>query len=178
MKKLLVVLALVSAWVGVQAQVYLGGTIGLDVVNVHGYEDDFGEGSSSTQTSFGFAPEVGYNFNDSWAIGAQIGFGISSTDGISLNTYKIMPYVRNTFARAGIVDFFGELGLGYAHQTSTGIGVSGFVSAVRPGMAINFSKKFAVIARTDLLRYEHWDGIGAFEFALNKSFDLGVQFTF
>ncbi len=172
MKKLLIVLALVSAWVGVQAQVYLGGTIGFDVVNVHG------DAPSTTQTTFGIAPEVGYNFNDMWAIGAQIGFGVASTDGISVTTYKIMPYVRNTFARAGIVDFFGELGLGYAHQSSTGIGVSGFVSAIRPGMAINFSKKFAVIARTDLLRYEHWDGIGAFEFALNKSFDLGVQFKF
>lgn len=170
MRKLLLTLVLIVMGISAQARFYAGGTLGIDVINLH-------DGASDTQTALGIAPEVGYNINDTWAIGAQIGFGVVS-NGSSITSVKIMPYVRNTFASVGMVDFFGELGMGYANQSSGGFGESGFVSAVRPGMAINFSKKFAVIARTNLLRYEYWDGVGVFEFALNKSFDLGVQFTF
>lgn len=170
MKKLMIALLLIVMGISAKAQFYAGGTLGVDVINLHG-------DASSTQTAVAVAPEAGYCFNSTWAVGAQLGFGVVSNDG-SLTTIKVLPYVRATFARAGIVDFFGELGLGYAHQSSGGYGVSGFASALRPGMAINFTKKFAVIARTNLLQYEYWDGIGAAEFSINKGFDLGVQFKF
>lgn len=173
MKKLFVALVLAVMCISAQAQFYAGGTLGLDVINVH--ED---EGASSTQTTFAVAPEFGYSFNRTWSIGAQVAYGFVTNEGQTLNSFRIMPYVRAVFARAGKVDFFGEAAAGYAHQSIEGTGVSGTVAALRPGIAINFSRKFALIARGSLLQYEYWDGIGAIDFSLNKSFDLGVQFKF
>lgn len=173
MKKLLFVLLLFSACVSAQAQLQLGGSLGLDVTNV-GVDG----GGSTTQTTLAITPEVGYRFNDTWTVGAQVGFGVVALKGESLTKFNIMPYARATFARVNIVDFFGEAALGYGHQSTDGFGVSGALVALRPGMAINFSRKFAVIARTDLFRFEYWDGTRGTSFSLNKGFDLGVQFTF
>lgn len=174
MKKLLVALVLTVMSISAQAQFYAGGTLGLDVVNVH--VDD--EGPSSTQTTFGVAPEFGYSFNRTWSIGAQISYSFVKNEGQTLNNFCVLPYVRAVFARAGKVDFFGEAAVGYAHQSTEGIGVSGTVAALRPGMAINFSRNFALIARSGLFQYEYWDGVSAIEFSLNKNFEVGVQFKF
>lgn len=172
MKKVLFTLAIIAMALSAKAQFYAGGTIGLDVISVH-----VDGGGSDTQTTFGFAPEFGYSFNKTWAVGAQIGYGVTSNDG-DLTTISFLPYVRATFARAGIVDFFGELAIGYGHQSIEDNGVSGTIVGLRPGLAVNFSPKFALIARTNLLQYEYWDGLGIFDFSINKGFDVGVQFKF
>lgn len=173
MKKLILALVLALTGVCAHAQFYAGGSLGLDVINLH--EDG---GSSSTHTTFQVVPELGYSFNPTWAVGAQIGYGFTSEGGETLNVFRVMPYVRATFARAGIVDFFGEAAVGYGHQSIDDYSHSGTVAALRPGMSINFNPRCALIARTALFQYEYWDGVGAFDFSLNKSFDLGVQFKF
>lgn len=174
MKKVLLFFACLMMWVGAQAQVFVGGTLGVDVNNV-GAD---GDGSVTTLT-VQVAPEVGYNFNKTWAIGLQTVFGGVAVDGETVSQIVIAPYVRATFARVGIVDFFGEATIGYGHQDYDGYnGVSGAVMALRPGMAINFTKRFAVIARTNLLQYEYWDGVYGTEFSINKGFSVGVQINF
>ena len=172
MKKLLLTLAIIAMGLGANAQFYAGGTIGLDVMSVH-----VDGGSSDTKTTFGIAPEFGYYFNKTWAVGASVGLNVASNEG-TLTTISILPYVRGTFARAGIVDFFGEFAVGYAHQSIEDFGVSGTIIGLRPGFAVNFTDKFALIARTSLFQYEYWDGTGIFDFSINKGFDLGVQFKF
>lgn len=182
MKRLLLSLTLMVAVLGAQAQVYIGGSLGLDVVSTHV------DGSETTtrQTTFGVMPEIGGRINKTWSAGVTMGYGISKQDGIKLETYRFTPYVRAVFARAGIVDFFGELTAGYVHMFlddedslfKDDDGLSGMLAALRPGMAINFSRRFALVARTNLLQYEYWDGLRVTNFSLNKGFDVGVQVTF
>lgn len=172
MKKLFLVLAVIAMCIGARAQFYAGGTLGLDVVHV--YVDG---GSSATSSTIAIAPEFGYSFNKTWAIGAQVGYGFTSSGG-DLTTFTVMPYVRGTFARAGIVDFFGEFGVGYGHQSTEDDGVSGTIFSLNPGIAVNFTPKFALIARTSLFQFEYWDGLGIFDFSVNKNFVVGVQFKF
>lgn len=173
MKKVLFTLMAIALGVCAHAQAYVGGTLGLDVIRMH--ED--GEGSL-TQKTFAISPDFGYKLNQNWAIGATLSYAFSKAGDADVDQFCVMPYVRATFARAGIVDFFGELAVGYAHQSSGDEGVSGTVSALRPGMAINFNDNFALLARTNLLRYEYWDGLGIFEFALNNSLELGFRYSF
>ncbi|MDE7385978.1 MAG: hypothetical protein K2N28_02445 [Muribaculaceae bacterium] len=174
MKKALFIVVLLTAWVGAQAQVFVGGTVGIDF-NTVGSD---GEGSVTTYTAQ-VAPEVGYRFNKTWTLGLQTVFGGVAVKGETISQVVIAPYVRATFARAGIVDFFGEASVGYGHQNYDGYdGVSGAVIALRPGMAINFSRRFAVIARTNLLQYEYWDGVYGVDFSINKGFSVGVQINF
>lgn len=173
MKKVLFAIVAIIVGFGARAEGFIGGTIGLDVTHV-----SVDHGGSATQTVFGITPEIGYNFNKTWAVGVQMGYGITSTSGDDVSVFKIQPFVRGTFASAGKVDFFGELAAGYARQSAGGHGVSGFQMALRPGMAINFTSTFALIARTELLQFEHWDNVNVFEFGLNKGFEVGVAFKF
>lgn len=172
MKKFLLAIIALAVSISVSAQVFVGGTLGLDVTH------ESQSGTSNTQTVFLITPEAGYSFNSTWAAGIQLGYGMVSDKIATLNVVKLMPFVRATFARAGIVDFFGELGAGYTYRSVDHYDASGFAMELRPGMAVNFTPKFALIARTNLLGFEHWDGKNAVDFGLNKGFDLGVTFKF
>lgn len=173
MKKLIFSILLGLSAMLANAQFYAGGSIGIGVMSLKedGYE-------SATTTALSISPEAGYSFNDVWSAGLTLNFMLQSSDGFDINEIDIMPYVRATFARAGMFDFFGELAMGYGHQSVEGYGTSGFVSALRPGFAANFSEKFALVARTTLLQYNYFDGLSTVGFALNNGFDLGVQFKF
>lgn len=172
MKKLLIAIAAIAMSITANAQGFVGGTLGLDVAHTSS------DGASATVTTFQIAPEVGYHFNDTWAVGLQFAYGLTASDAPSVNQIQVMPYVRATFASAGIVDFFAELGAGYTHASCDGASAGGFVSALRPGMAINFTDKFSVIARTNLLEYSHIESANYVDFAINKGFSLGVNFKF
>lgn len=175
MKKLLFVVSLIALMaVGLSAKprFYAGGSLGIDVVNVHG------DVPSTTQTTLVVAPELGYVFNKTWSAGVRFGFGSVSSDGNTVSTVEIFPYARATFASVGIVDFFGEFGLGYAHQSADEVSVSGLVTSLSPGVALNFNKNFSMFATTNLFNYQYWDGLGVAEFSVNKGLNVGVRYTF
>lgn len=171
MKKILILLTLVAAATVAKAQVYLGGTLGVAV------EHASYEGDSATSTAFAFTPEVGYSFNKTWAVGTTAGVQYQSVSDVGVTTVSILPYIRATFAHAGAFDFFGELALGYGYQSSDGSGANGFISALRPGFVAHLSDKFALVAKTTLLKYNHFEGVNNVGFALNGGIELGIQFT-
>jgi len=78
MKKIIVLMMLAVVYITAAAKVYIGGTLGIGVVNT-GYKDDIAGGyDSETSCSFLFSPEVGYNFNSVWAVGGTIDLGYRS----------------------------------------------------------------------------------------------------
>lgn len=172
MRKLLAILMLVCISLGASAQAYVGGTVGI------GVEHASADGGSVTNSAFLIAPEAGYYFNPTWAVGASVGVKYQDLGGTGVTTVSVLPYLRGTFAHAGIIDFFGELAMGYEHQSAGGSGVGGFVAALRPGMLINLNDHFALTLRTTLLRYAHYDGVNGIGFALNTNLELGLQYTF
>ena len=64
MKKFLVMAVMAIMALGVSAQVYVGGSLGYTHAKT-----DLGSGDQFT-----IAPEIGYNLNDSWAIGAGLNY--------------------------------------------------------------------------------------------------------
>ena len=99
-----------------------------------------------------------------------------------------MPYLRATFAHAGIVDFFGEVAAGYGYEFADGLdfgnglkynyNAGSFIAGLRPGIMVNTSDKFALQFRTTLFSYEHASGASDIGFALNGNFELGFMFKF
>ncbi len=169
MKKIAFFLMLLCITVSARAQFYAGGTFGIQVNHVST------DGISATMSAFAISPEAGYDINSTWAVGITIPVGFQHTDSYDVTTVGILPYVRGTFASVSIVDFFGELALGYGHESSEGYGVGGFDSVIRPGLKINLNDKFSLIARTNLLSYSHYDGANGIGFAINGGFELGFK---
>ncbi len=154
------------------AQAYLGGTLGI------GVEHASADGVSATNSAFSVAPEGGYYFNKTWAVGASVGVQYQNIADTGVTTFSVLPYVRANFAHASVFDFFAELALGYAHESSEGYGVGGFIAGIRPGFVAHLSDKFSLVGRTTLLKYCHYDGVNGIGFAINSNLELGVQFSF
>lgn len=172
MKKVFILLMFVALSVVANAQLYVGGTLGV------GVEHGTGDYGSATVTTFTVAPEVGYNFNKTWAVGGTVGVQYMDVSGTGVTTLSILPYVRATFARAGIFDFFGELTAGYGYQTSGDYGVSGFVAGLRPGFVAHVSNRFGLVGKMNLFKFNTYDGESNVGFSINNGIELGVQFSF
>ena len=71
MKKIIMTLAAAIIAVSASAQVYMGGSVGISSVKI---------GGGDSETTYKVLPEIGYNLNDKWAIGAYLGFGKGACD--------------------------------------------------------------------------------------------------
>lgn len=168
MKKflLIAVMAVLGA-VSAQAQVRLGGEVSV------WYNSD------AENTSYTFMPEIGYKLNNKWEVGTHIGFsGNSDQEGLN---FKLAPFARYTFLRAGMFSMFGEGGFTVAtqkhHDTAFNIGL-------RPGIDVELSEHWSLEAHLGFLGFaadksgiisEQGSGFG-FDFKSGTSFGLIYQF--
>lgn len=138
MKKVILSLVIAVIALSANAQIYLGGSFGI----THDGE--------SKLTNFIIAPEVGYNFNEKWAIATEIGFSHYNLDETSSNIFFIAPYARYSFFEKNIFRLFIDGGLGFS--TATGE-VNGFQIGFKPGIAIKASEHFSFVAKYGFLGY-------------------------
>lgn len=168
MKKflLIAVMAVLGA-VSAKAQVRLGGEVAV------WYNSD------SENTSYTIMPEIGYKLNNQWEVGTHIGFsGNSDQEGLN---FKLAPFARYTFLRAGIFSMFGEGGFAVAtakHKDTA------FNIGLRPGIDVELSEHWSLEAHLGFLGFaadkneilsERGSGFG-FDFASGTSFGLIYQF--
>lgn len=157
MKKVILVLVLAMMAFTAKAQLYVGGGLGF-----------VGTGAGA---AFSIAPEVGYGFNDNMAAGASIGLGISS----GLTQLSVDPYFRYYFAELGPVRFFGDAHFNFTHIMQSGEpGVSTWGIGVRPGLAVDLTDRWSIVAHVASLGYYQ----GTFQFTLNSGSILGVYYSF
>lgn len=135
---------------------YVGGAIG--------YWHDSKDASVSDMptNAFTIMPEVGYNINSKWAIGTQIGYDfkhICNTDADS-NIFRFNPYARYTFFRTNnnlvqlFLDGTAGIGLGWGDDWYGDHTLVTWQVGVKPGIAVNLTKKFSVVAHVGMLGYE------------------------
>lgn len=157
MKKIFAIAALAIAAVCGNAQAgdgYIGGSLGFM------HNESYNGG---TTNSFTILPEIGYNFNNRWAIGTTIGYEYTHLNGAKVNThmFEFNPYARFTFFRTdnNLVQLFVDGGAGVGvgsvdidgNNSETGVIWNvGF----RPGVALNFSDSFSMVAHLGMLGYE------------------------
>ena len=97
MKKIFAVALVAMMTMTVNAQVYVGGGVGLQSSSYDG----------NSETYFKLMPEIGYNLNEDWAVGITVGYGESKTtikEGnvkatAKVKAFEIAPYARYTFAK-------------------------------------------------------------------------------
>lgn len=120
-------MALVS--VCASAQVYIGGTAGISSNKI---------GDSDSKTAYKLIPEIGYQFNNKWDAGIEVGIQKGDVCKIArvgdATTFTIAPYVRYTAVESKVVDLFFEGTIGYG-SVSKG-GGDFYEVGIKPGLAV------------------------------------------
>lgn len=120
---------------------------------------------TDNKTTFRIVPEVGYNFNERWAVGSDIGYEHLYDDGIKTDVFVIDPYARFTYFKAGPVNFFvdGGFGLGLGrskYKDHKGDTVSVFSIGFKPGISVNVSSRVSLVAHFGFLGYRGTNDAG------------------
>lgn len=178
MKKVIFVAVLAITSIVANAQVWMGGSLGLNFTTPD-YDD------AETMTTFTIAPEVGYTLNDKWDIAIAINEQFASYDGESANSISVEPYARYTFAKNGNVSFFVDGGFGVG---STEFDNDGFYDSsrtewyigIRPGIKVALSEKVGLVAKLGFLGYQNVeDAYESFGFSVNNnSLTFGMYWSF
>ncbi|MDE7111054.1 MAG: porin family protein [Muribaculaceae bacterium] len=183
MKKLLAFAAAAAVSLSAFAQdnlknLYVGGSLGV------------WRNQSDKVTSVTIAPEVGYNLNDTWSVGAQIGYRYLGNSSAKNSSFIFDPYARWTYLRAGMVQLFVDGGVDFSLGHTSWEGDDSDVSAsfgigLKPGVALNLNKNFSIIAHFGFLGYQGANKaaeVGGFKkgfgFDFNNSVNFGFYYTF
>lgn len=108
--------------------------------------------------SYSFMPEVGYSFNDQWAVGVALGYEYTengSEDGTDYEGYKINPFARYTFVSGRVGSLFVDGGVGYTYQNGHGYKAHEIEAGFRPGFTFNVTNNFAVVGKFGWLGYTY-----------------------
>lgn len=174
MKKIMMTIAAAFVATAMNAQVYVGGGVGLTTTSHDG----------DTRTSFKIMPEIGYNLDENWAVGIAFGYAqdknSTKVNNVEVSTkdkqFQISPYARYTFAKFNNVNLFIDGGLDYIHEDNAGDKWNTFRVGLKPGVAVNLNEKLSFVAHAGFLGYQNYkkdaDGAKAY-----NSFGVGVDAT-
>lgn len=172
MKKGLLLVVVLLATLSVKAQdMYVGGSFNL------------WRNSSVNTTSFKIAPEVGYNFNETWAVGAELNYAHDYVKSLTVNSFSIAPYIRWSFYENETVRLFldGTASIGFNKVKDGDTSKMGQIG-LRPGIAVKLNDNFSFIAKCGFLGYRrNMAEIGRDDFGLNMSSEdlsLGFHYAF
>lgn len=174
MKKIGMLLFVLFAALSVKAQVYVGGSVSL----WHVEDND--------KTSFVLSPEVGYAFNDQWAVGTQLLFMHDKTGSgdfkVKANGFAFAPYARFSFFENKLIRCFIDGGIGVStYNIKDGDNESGFELGLKPGIAIKLGEHFSLITKYGFLGYrdEYLLGSNGYGFAFSsEDLSIGFHYTF
>ncbi len=147
MKKLLMALTAALVSVAASAQVYVGGSLGVNSTKIDGDDD--------ATVTYKFLPEIGYKFNDTWAAGVNFGWakeGVETDEDLTVNTFEVNPYARFTFVKGKVVNVFCDGSVGYKHYNKVDTDL--YSIGLRPGVSINLDK-FSIVAHVGFFGWNH-----------------------
>ena len=149
MKKLFSLIAVAFVAMSVNAQVYVGGSLG---INAWSSQKNAGDRS---ETTFTILPEVGYNLNDEWAVGTVIGYVSdkwTGVNGISESAFTFNPYARYTYLKAGKVSLFVDGGVDFT--TASKADWNELAIGLEPGVAVSLSDNISFVSHLGFIGYD------------------------
>ena len=148
MKKFLLAAGLMLATIAASAQLYVGGTVGLN------------RNTTDNVTEFTIAPEIGYNVSPKWAFATGLGYTYKYDSGFKSNVFQVNPYARYTYFRTdnNLVSLFldGGVDLGFgkaSYEDDHSKTVVLFGIGVKPGVSFNLTENFSLVAHFGFLGY-------------------------
>lgn len=169
MKKGLLLVVVMLATIAVKAQdIYVGGSL-----NVW-------RNSTGNTTSFKVAPEIGYNFNETWALGAELNYSHEYVKQVTANTVTVAPYIRWSYYQNDAVRLFldGTAAIGFVKIKDGDTTKAGQIG-LRPGIAVKLNDHFSFIAKYGFLGYRKNVNTSGDSFGLMlTSEDLSIGFHY
>ena len=153
MKKIMMTLAAVCVAATMNAQVYVGGSLGFETTSHDG----------NTNSQLTLMPEIGYALDDNLAVGIAFGYG-QTKESVEVNNvevsqtnkkFVINPYLRYTLVKLEKVNVFVDGGLEYVHKDYAGSKNNSFGIGVRPGVAVNLNDKLSFVSHFGWLGYKN-----------------------
>ena len=157
MKKILMTLATAFVAVSMSAQVYVGGSFAFDAQSTQKVAGD------KNETTIAIYPEIGYNLNDEWAVGAVIGYASNKFAGLTANVdgyganvaesaFTFNPYARYTFLNAGKVNLFVDGGIDFTSFSKTDCTVLGI--GFKPGLSVSLTDNLSFVSHVGFIGWE------------------------
>ncbi len=176
MKKIMMTLAAVCVAATMNAQVYLGGSVGFQTTSHDG----------NSTSSLKILPEIGYNLDENWAVGITLGYAQDkSYSDVKEKMFQISPYVRYTVAKLDKVNIFVDGAVGYLHYDNDGAKSNAFEVGLKPGVSVNLNDKLSFVSHFGFLSYQYAkaDTEGAkayntFGFDLSSNVSFGLYYNF
>lgn len=157
------------ATIAVKAQdIYVGGSFNL------------WRNSTGNTTSFKVAPEIGYNFNEKWALGAELDYSHEYVKGMTANSVVVAPYIRWSYCENDAVRLFldGTAAIGFVKVKDGDTTKAGQIG-LRPGIAFKLNDHFSFVAKYGFLGYRKNLNTSGDSFGLNlSSEDLSIGFHY
>ena len=161
MKKTIVLLLMTLVSFTANAQIWLGGEIGVST-NKTTLDGDQMNNSSFIE----IAPEIGYAFNDRWAVALRMGYThlnnyevqlIDITTMGNCNQFSIEPFARYTVFRANNVSFFIDGGVHYStlHKSGYDSPLNSLGIGIRPGVSLALGKTVSLVGHLGDIGYDH-----------------------
>lgn len=176
MKKLLLSIMMAGCSLAANAQVWMGGTLGLSITKPEG---------GDAITSLVISPEIGYNFNKKWAFGVALEEEALFTADFNANAFYLTPFGRYSFGRVGIANFFIDGGFQVGYQNfdtnlSKTDSHTAFGFGFRPGVKIELNEHLALEAKTGFLGIRAVTDVATqFGFGVNnEDLSFGVVYEF
>ncbi len=149
MKKFLLAAVAIFATLTASAQLYVGGSFGLN------------RNTTENTTVFNIEPEIGYNFNDTWSFGATIGYGYNYNDGLKTDVFEISPYARWNFFSCvdNRLKLFVDGGFGIGggkskFEDNSSDTVVLFNIGFKPGVSFALNEHFSLVTHLGFFGYE------------------------
>ena len=174
MKKIMMTLAAMAVAATMNAQVYVGGSLGFASESYDG----------NSETVWSIMPEIGYNLNEDWAVGVVAGYGESRDKVKGLGTDKVKtvavsPYVRYTPVKFEKVNIFVDGGFGYQNVNWGGdVKENIWEFGLKPGVAVNLNDKLSFVSHFGFLGYKYDKYKGADKGTNTFGFNLGSEVSF
>ena len=147
MKKIMLSLMMALVSVCASAQVYIGGTAGISSNKI---------GDEDSKTAYKLIPEIGYQFNNKWDAGIEVGIQKGEVCKISpvgnATIFTIAPYVRYAAVESKVVDLFFEGTIGYSSVSKGGDDL--YEVGIKPGLAVKLTKHVEFISKIGFLGYK------------------------
>lgn len=178
MKKILMTLAAAFVAVSMSAQVYVGGSFGLWAESTQKNAGD------KSETSFSILPEIGYNLNSEWAIGAVIGYTSNKFAGVtayaegygaitSESAFTFNPYVRHTFADLGKVNLFVDGGVDFTTLSKSD--ATELAVGFKPGLSVALTDNLSFVSHLGFIGWQQLNPDG--DDNNYSTFGLGMKST-